>query len=347
MDLKDFTKEDLEWWLLERGEPPYRAEQVLRWLYRQGETDFSRMTNLPLGLRTLLGQEFQVEPLALARVDSSKDGTQKFLFALKDGRQIESVLIPDGHRLTLCLSSQVGCAMGCRFCATARVRPVRNLRAGEIVGQVWEVQRLLGPKRHLTNLVFMGMGEPLANYTSVVRAIKILTAEWGMGFSPRRITVSTVGILPQMCRLIEETRVQLAVSLTATTDALRLELMPISRRYPLAQLLDVCRRLPLPPRKRITFEYVMLAGVNDREEDARRLARLLYGIRAKVNLIPFHPFPGSSFLPSPRARMDAFRRLLLDLGIHATIRESRGIDIQAACGQLAAGFSGEGAAERV
>jgi 23S rRNA (adenine2503-C2)-methyltransferase len=348
VDIKDLTKAELERWLLARGELPYRAGQVLKWIYQQGMVDFARMSNISLGLRTLLGQEFAVERLQCAQVISSADGTHKYLFTLKDKRQIESVLIPDEDRLTLCISSQVGCAMGCGFCATAQVQPVRDLTPGEIVGQVWEVKQALGKEGgaspgdtspgRITNIVLMGMGEPLANYTSVVKALAILAAEWGMGFSPRRITVSTAGLVPQMRQLIKETQVNLAVSLTATTDALRARLMPINKRYPLEELLSACRSLPLAPRRRITFEYVMLKEVNDSEEDARRLARLLHGIRAKVNLIPFNPFPGSSFAPTPRPQIDRFRQLLLDRGVQATTRESRGQDIQAACGQLAAGL---------
>jgi 23S rRNA (adenine2503-C2)-methyltransferase len=336
MDIKDLTKAELERWLLDRGEQPYRAGQVLKWIYQREVTDFARMTDIPLGLRALLEQEFAAEHLEWTLVSSSVDGTRKYLFTLADERKIESVLIPDEDRLTLCISSQVGCAMGCVFCATARVRPVRDLTPGEIVGQVWEVKRALGKEERMTNIVLMGMGEPLANYASVVKALTILTAQWGMGFSPRRITVSTVGLVPQMCQLIEETHVNLAVSLTATTDALRTQLIPINKRYPLEELLSACRSLPLAPRRRITFEYVMLRGVNDSEEDAIRLARLLHGIRAKVNLIPFNPFPGSPFASTPRPQIDRFRQLLLDRGLHATTRESRGQDIQAACGQLVA-----------
>ncbi|MEW6300614.1 MAG: 23S rRNA (adenine(2503)-C(2))-methyltransferase RlmN [Thermodesulfobacteriota bacterium] len=336
MDIKGLTKEELEGWLAERGEKPFRARQTLKWVYQRGAQTFAEMSDLPSALRQVLAREFTVERLSCVRLTPAADGTRKFLFALSDRRQIESVLIPAEDRLTLCVSSQVGCAMGCRFCATARVRPVRDLTAGEIVSQIWEVQRTLPPERRLTNLVFMGMGEPLANYEQLVRALTLVTAEWGFAFSPRRVTVSTVGLVPQMRRLLEETNVNLTVSLTATTDRLRDDLMPINRRYPLAQLLAACRSLPLAPRKRITFAYTMLRGVNDGEEDARRLARLLHGLRAKVNLIPFNPFPGAPFLPSPRPQVERFRQVLLDKGVHASIRESRGQDVQAACGQLAA-----------
>ena len=215
------------------------------------------------------------------------------------------------------------------------MRPVRNLTAGEIVAQVWEIQRELDADQQLTNVVFMGMGEPLANYDQVVKAIEVLTAEWGLSFSPRRVTVSTVGLVPQMQRLLDETRVNLTVSLSATTDELRTRLMPVNTRYPLGQLLDACRSLPARSRRRLTFAYTMLAGVNDGLADARRLVKLLHGIPAKVNLIPFNTFPGSNFASSPRLHIDRFRQLLLDKGVLATIRESRGQDVLAACGQLA------------
>jgi 23S rRNA (adenine2503-C2)-methyltransferase len=336
MDIKGLTKTELERWFLEREEKPFRATQVLKWVYQRGAETFSDMTNLPTSLRATLAQEFSVDRLACVHVSPATDGTRKYLFALTDQRQIESVLIPAEDRLTLCLSSQAGCAMGCRFCATAQVRPVRDLTAGEIVSQIWEVQHALPPGQHLTNLVFMGMGEPLANYENLIKALTVVTAEWGCNFSPRRVTVSTVGLVPQMQRLLEETTVNLTVSLTATTDHLRDELMPINKRYPLQQLLDACRSLPIAPRKRITFAYTMLKGVNDSDEDAKRLVKLLHGLRAKVNLIPFNVFPGAPYLLTPRPQIDRFRMLLLERGVHATVRESRGQDVQAACGQLAA-----------
>ena len=310
MDIKNLTKAELERWCVDKGERPFRARQALKWLYQRGAQTFAEMSDLPSAMRTLLGQEFSIERLTGVHLALAADGTRKYLFALADNRQIESVLIPAEDRLTLCISSQVGCAMGCRFCATAQVRPVRDLTAAEILSQVWEVQRTLAPGERLTNLVFMGMGEPLANYEQLVKALTIATAEWGLNLSPRRVTVSTVGLVPQMRRLLEETNVNLTVSLTATTDGLRDELMPVNKRYPLAQLLNACRTLPLAPRKRITFAYVMLKGANDSDEDARRLARLLHGLRAKVNLIPFNPFPGSPFLSTPRPQIERFRQFL-------------------------------------
>ena len=336
MDIKSLTKTDLESWLVGRGEKPYRAGQILKWLYQRGATTFDQMSDLSLVLRTQLAQAFSINRLACVRMTQANDDTRKFLFALADDRYIESVLIPAEGRLTLCISSQVGCAMGCRFCATAQVRPVRDLTATEIINQIWEAQRTLPAEQKLTNLVFMGMGEALANYDHVMKALGVITAEWGFNFSPRRVTVSTVGLVPQMHRLLSETNVNLTVSLTATTNELRNTLMPVNRRFPLEQLLAACRTLPMSPRKRVTFAYTMLKDVNDSNDDARRLTRLLHGIRAKVNLIPFNPFPGTSFLPTPRPQIDQFRQILLDKGIHATVRESRGQDAQAACGQLAA-----------
>lgn len=338
MDIKELTKTDLEAWMRERGEKPYHARQVLKWLYQRGATSFAAMTDVSTVLRARLEQEFSIAKLGCVRMTSAADGTRKFLFALHDGRYIESVQIPAEDRLTLCVSSQVGCAMGCRFCATATVRPIRDLTAGEIVSQIWDVQQTLPVAQRLTNLVFMGMGEPLANYDQLVKAIEIITAEWGCNFSPRRVTVSTVGLVPQMKRLLEETSVNLTVSLTATTNTLRDDLMPVNRRFPLEQLLETCRTLPIAPRKRVTFAYTMLKDVNDSEADAKRLTKLLQGFRLKVNLIPFNPFPGSEFQASPRPRIEYFRQALLDKGIMATIRESRGQDAQAACGQLAAAF---------
>ena len=322
-------------WLAARGESAYRVEQILAWAYRRRVASFTDMRNVPRTLRAGLAADFTLPALRPATVLTSADGTRKLLFQLDRQAAIESVLIPDAPRLTLCISSQAGCGMACAFCATARLGLVRNLTPAEIVGQVLAAQEVLAPDERITNLVFMGMGEPLANYESLVQAIEILTADWGVGFSGRRITVSTVGLVPAMERLVRETPVNLAVSLSGTTDAQRDRLMPVNRRYPLAQLLAMCRALPIPQRRRITFEYVLLAGVNDSVDDARRLARLLRGIRSKVNLIPFNPFPGSGFTSASPVTVRHFQEQLLAAGVHATVRQGRGQDIQAACGQLA------------
>jgi 23S rRNA (adenine2503-C2)-methyltransferase len=325
----------LRGWIAARGFPSYRGTQVLSWVYRRGATDFSAMSNLPRDLRAALAAEFVIRRLTPAVIKRSADGTRKLLFSLDAGVAIESVLIPDPPRLTLCISSQAGCGMGCTFCATARMGLVHNLSAAEIVGQVLAAQAELQAGEHISNIVFMGMGEPLANYDELVQAIEILTAEWGVGLSARRITVSTVGLVPAMARLVQDTAVNLAVSLSATTDAQRVSLMPVNRRYPLETLLTMCRSLPIPERRRITFEYVMLAGVNDTLEDADRLIKLLRGIRSKVNLIPFNPFPGAGFSCPSDAVIGRFQDRLLAAHVHATIRHSRGRDIAAACGQLA------------
>jgi 23S rRNA (adenine2503-C2)-methyltransferase len=346
-DIQDVDLAAMERWCDDVGEPRYRAAQVLAWVHHRAADDFAAMSNLGKALRRRLVETFAIGRLRPSHVANAADGTRKMLFALPaDGgagrpASIESVLIPQTDRpggardrLTLCISSQAGCGMGCGFCATARMGLVRNLRPAEIVGQVRAAQALAAPAT-VTNVVLMGMGEPLANYDAVRLALEILTAEWGYAISPRRITVSTVGLAPLIPRFIAETRVNLAVSLHGTTDERRERLVPVNRRYPLATLLAACREVPLARRKRITFEYVMLAGENDADADARRLVGLLHGLRAKVNLIPFNPFPGVGYVPSPRARVVRFQELLLAQGVHATIRESRGSDIQAACGQLA------------
>jgi 23S rRNA (adenine2503-C2)-methyltransferase len=326
--------------LAELGVPDYRSRQVLAWVYGRGATDPAAMSDLPRDLRERLAERLAGPALETRQISRSADGTVKMLLQLHDDEVVEGVLIPDDDRLTLCVSSQVGCGMGCGFCATARLGLRRNLRVEEIVGQIVRAREVLAGEKvgcgQLTNLVFMGMGEPLHNLDRLLAAIEILTAPWGLAISPRRITVSTVGLVPQMRRLLESTKVHLAVSLSATTEEKRRELMPVTKRYGLAELMETCRTLPLPRRKRITFEYVMLAGENDSDQDARRLVGLLHGIRAKVNLILFNPFPGAGFAPSPRDRVERFQALLLQHGVHATIRESRGPDIAAACGQLAA-----------
>jgi 23S rRNA (adenine2503-C2)-methyltransferase len=332
-DIRDLLLPELEQAVLESGQPRFRAKQIAQWLYALRVESFAGMSNLPADLREYLKQHFKLDPLAAVAVDSSSDGTTKLLLRLSDGREVESVIIPSPDRTTLCISSQAGCAMKCAFCATARMGLERNLSAAEIVGQVIAASRHLAEGQHLTNYVFMGMGEPLANYPRLLRALRIMTSPWAMGISPRRITVSTVGLVPMIEKLMADTTVHLAVSLTATTNELRDRLAPINRRYPLEQLIETCRRLDLG-RRRITFEYVMLAGVNDSPADAARLARLLAPLRAKVNLIFFNPFRGSEFESSSRETVERFQSVLYKSNLTATIRESRGQDIAAACGQL-------------
>ena len=332
------TPEALAEPLQRAGIAPYRAGQVLSWIYGRGVVDPEAMTNLPRELRALLAGELAPPALDAVNVARSVDGTRKFAFRLADGELIESVLIPDRHRMTLCVSSQVGCAMGCGFCATARLGLRRHLTPDEIVAQVMFARRHLEEEPlgcgHLTNIVFMGMGEPLHNLENLIAALGILTAPWGLSISPRRITVSTVGLVPQMRELLERTQANLAVSLSATTEEGRRELMPVTRKYSLQELMDACRELPVPRRRRITFEYVMLAGVNDSRDDARRLVRLLHGIRGKVNLLPLNEAPGIPFRRPDEARVDAFARVLAEHGVRVSVRKSRGRDIRAACGQL-------------
>ena len=339
----DHSRTELEAWCDTAGVPRYRAAQIATWLYRHGVRDFAAMTNLPAEVRTGLTAAFRIGLPELVHVSRSFDGTRKLLLRLADGATVEGVLIPDEDRLTLCVSTQVGCAMGCGFCATATLGLGRHLRRGEIVGQFLVARSLVadeleahgGPER-ISNMVFMGMGEPLHNYEGTVGAIETLTSDWGVDFSHRRITVSTVGLLPEMQRLLADTQVNLAVSLTAIDQDVRRTIMPVSKKYPVEDLLATCRALPLPRRKRITFEYVMLAGVNDAPAQAKALARALTGIRCKVNLIPFNPFPGAAFGRSDDVTVAKFQDALRNAGIHATVRESRGPDIAAACGQLVA-----------
>jgi len=354
-NIKDLSKEQFTSYLRERGQPSYRAAQVWQWLYQKRAVSFDEMSNLSAALRRQLAADFSISRPGIARQSESRDGTIKFLFELADGETIESVLIPEMHRLTLCISTQAGCGFGCAFCATALMGLKRNLRASEIVDQVLEAGRALDShpslslegreqgrgisygagKRRITHVVLMGMGEPLANYAQTVQALESLTdAAWGIGISPRRITLSSVGLVPQIQKLMEETRVNLAISLHAANDELRGELMPVNRRYSLKQLIDCCRSLPIPRRKRITFEYVLLKGVNDFDEDARGLCRLLSGVRCKVNVIPFNPHPGSSFERPGEAAISRFGQILQEQGFQVNVRRPRGDDIQAACGQL-------------
>jgi 23S rRNA (adenine2503-C2)-methyltransferase len=334
-DIKDLSFKDLAAYLHERKQPAYRAKQIRQWLFQKRAGAFSEMTNLSRPLREQLEEHFTISRLRTLRRAEARDGTVKFLFGLGDGESIESVLIPEARRLTLCISTQAGCGFGCAFCATAVLGLKRNLTASEIVDQVLEASRTLIGNERITHVVLMGMGEPLANYAQTVNALEIITdGEWGVGISPRRVTLSTVGLVPQIEKLMEETKVNLAISLHAPTNALRGELMPVNRKYSLEQLLDCCRKLPIPRRKRITFEYVLLGGVNDSEQQARQLARVLRGIPSKVNVIPFNPHPGSRFSRPAPVQIELFQDVLRDEGVQINVRRPRGDDIQAACGQL-------------
>jgi len=334
-DLLGLTRGELEAWAEAQGEPAYRGRQVFKWLYQKRGRDPTAWSDLPRAFRAHLAERATIGRPGVAREEVSRDGTRKFLLGLGDGARIESVLIPDEDRLTACISSQAGCALECAFCLTALMGLRRNLGVGEIVGQVLALQDAVPSGGRISHIVLMGMGEPFANFGNVERALRILTDQDGPGFSPRRVTLSTVGLVPGIRRLAASgLHVNLAISLSGTTDGQRSRLMPVNRRYPLAELLAACREYPLPPRRRITFEYVLMAGVNDTPEDARRLVGLLRGIRCKVNLLPLNESPLLPFRASPRPRVEAFQGILHAGGLTATIRESRGHDISAACGML-------------
>ena len=334
-NLLEYTPLELESLAQECGEPAYRGRQLAYWIYQKNVLHFELMTDVPKHFRSRLSAEAVIGAPIVDHVVTSADGSRKFILTLSDRKRIHAVLMPDDDRLTLCLSTQVGCGFACTFCFTGTMGLVRNLTAGEIVGQFLAVRRALPEDRRVTHLVFMGMGEPLANYNATVKALRIFSDPLGCGFSPRRITVSTVGLVKGVERLARENlHVNLAISLHATTDEQRNFLMPINRGYPLGDLLAACRRFQAPVRRRIFFEYVLLDRVNDSTEDAGRLVQLLRGLRAKVNLIPFNEWPGAQFRRPPLPRILAFQKILLDHGLIATIRWSKGEDIGAACGQL-------------
>jgi 23S rRNA (adenine2503-C2)-methyltransferase len=336
-DIKDLTNDQLILWLESKGLEPYRAAQILKWIYLRQTDTFDIMTDVGKEIRKLLSRHFSIARLEKARIETSQDGSKKYLFKLNDGKHVESVLIPEKDHYTLCISTQVGCAQGCRFCLTARGGLVRNLTRGEIIAQVRDVSKCLdGPKR-LTNIVLMGMGEPLANYINVVSAINTITdSNYGLGFSSRRLTLSTAGLVPKLSSLGRDTSVNLAISLNATDNKTRNMLMPINRKYPLEKLLDACAGYPLLPRRRITFEYILIKGINDSITDAKRLVTLLRPIRAKINLIPFNEYEGSEFNRPEESAIFNFKEILNKNDYTAIIRHSKGQDISAACGQLRA-----------
>ena len=341
-NLLGLTRTELEAFVVTLGAKPFRARQLMKWIYKRGVGDFSAMTDLARDLRAALEQHAEVRAPEIVTTQASADGTRKWMLragAADDVNQcIEMVFIPEPDRGTLCISSQVGCALDCSFCATAQQGFNRNLTAAEIVGQVWLANRELGytgEERIITNVVFMGMGEPLANYRNVVPAIEVMLDDFGFDLSRRRVTLSTSGLAPQILRLAQDCNVALAVSLHAPTDELRNELVPINRKHPIKELLEACwTYLDAQNGRSITFEYVMLAGVNDSDGHALELARLLKGRAAKVNLIPFNHFPGTRYRRSEAQRISRFRDLLNARGVIATTRRTRGDDIDAACGQL-------------
>ena len=339
-DLRSLGLDALTDFVGELGEKPYRARQIFKWLHQRGARRFDEMTDLKKNFRGALSGRASISCLSPAKVERARDGTRKYAFLTSKGDTIETVFIPDASsegRNTLCISSQVGCAIDCKFCLTASLGLIRNLTFGEIVEQVTRVKEDLGGEASpptVGNIVLMGMGEPLQNYGAVVEALATLSSELSHHISPRRITVSTSGLAPRIVRLGQDTSVNLAVSLNATTDEVRSRIMPINRRYNIAAVLDACRAFPLANRRRITFEYVLLAGVNDSDEDARRLARLLRGIRSKVNLIPFNEHPFSPFVSPTAERVVSFQRIVQGAGYSVFVRTARGDDISAACGQL-------------
>ncbi len=334
-NVADLELAELEQALESLGHRRFHARQIFAWIYRRGITDFALMSDLGQELRAQLAASFTIATPHVVRSETSQDGTTKFLLRLMDGKQIEAVFIPDTPSQTFCVSTQVGCAMKCGFCLTGRMGIERNLTSGEIAGQVRVLARELGMLGARFNIVLMGMGEPLHNYDATMKALRILADEHGFAVSGRRITLSTVGVLPALERLATEPFMpNLAISLHATTEEQRDALVPINRKYGLKELLDACRRFPLKRRERITFEYVMLRDVNDTPEDARRLVRLLSGIKGKVNLLPLNEAAGIPFERPSDDRVNTFARILSEHGVTVSVRTSRGRDIRAACGQL-------------
>lgn len=340
VNLLGLDRRGLEGFFASLGEKPFRAAQVLKWMHQLGVSDFELMTNLSRELRQKLIEVAEIRPPEVVFDQASSDGTHKWVLRLDSGNCIETVFIPDGERGTLCVSSQVGCALECSFCSTARQGFNRNLTTAEIIGQLRAAYQFFGARhrdqRMITNVVLMGMGEPLLNFDNVVAAVNIMTDDDAYGLSKRRVTLSTAGVVPALDRLSEVTDISLAVSLHAPNDELRNELVPLNRKYPIAELMAACKRYAYAGngKRKITFEYVMLDGVNDSPEHARQLARLLRGVPSKVNLIPFNPFPETRYRRSGNAVITEFWRILMDAGLTTVTRRTRGDDIDAACGQL-------------
>lgn len=341
-DLKNMPLAELTAYIRLLKLPEFRARQIFAWLYRPQVTSFTQMTDLSKDLREKLDAIASISTIYTEKIEVSQDGTRKFAFRLRDGNLIESVLIPEGERQTLCVSSQVGCAMGCSFCLTSRMGFTRNLSTAEIVNQVTSVNNLLAEegKAGVNNLVFMGMGEPLANLDNLLPALEILIDQRGLDFSERKITVSTCGLVSKLDRFGAATRVNLAVSLHAANDQVRDVLMPVNKTYPLAELLTALKKFPLQKRKRIMIEYIMIRDVNDSDQDARDLVRILKGIPCKINLLPLNECPALPFRRPADARVLAFQHILWQADYTVLIRNSRGDDISAACGQLAGRLDG-------
>jgi 23S rRNA (adenine2503-C2)-methyltransferase len=338
-NILDLDRNELIGWLNGQRIEPYRADQILKWIYLRQTDRFERMTDIAKEIRSLFDDHFAISRLQIENIETSKDGSRKYLFKLKDEKYIESVLIPERDHYTLCISSQVGCAQNCEFCLTASGGFQRNLTKAEIVSQVRDVKNDLQDSTPLSNLVFMGMGEPLANYKNLVDAIEVITdSSLGLGFAGRRVTVSTAGLVSRLADLGRDTQVNLAVSLNATDNTTRSRLMPINRKFPIEKLLEACQDFPLRGGRRITFEYVLLKGVNDSVKNARRLADLLRPIKSKINLIPFNSHPGCRYQRPDEDTILRFQKILIDKNYTVMIRQSKGQDISAACGQLAGKF---------
>ena len=340
VNLLDFDADGLTAWFAEQGEKPFRAKQVLRWMHRSGVADFDAMTDIAKSLREKLKARAVVAPPVVVSDKLSDDGTRKFLIDVGNGNAVETVFIPEDDRGTLCISTQAGCALDCAFCSTGKQGFNRNLTVSEIIGQLWQANNALGvvhgDERVISNVVMMGMGEPLANFENTVAALRLMLDDHAYGLSRRRVTVSTSGLVPVMDRLREECPVALAVSLHAPNDALRDQLVPINQKYPLKELMAACQRyLEKAPRDFVTFEYTMIDGINDTDAHARELLGLVRHVPCKFNLIPFNPFPGSPFRRSAAERVRRFADILMQAGIVTTTRKTRGDDIDAACGQLA------------
>lgn len=341
INLLDYNLAQLRVYLKSIGEQPFRAQQLIQWIHHVGLKDFDKMTNLSKSLRAKLQDLCEIRVPEILTAQIASDGTRKWLLKLSCGNSVETVYIPEATRGTLCVSSQVGCALTCSFCSTAKQGFNRNLSTGEIIGQVWVAVRELSKidgvhDKHITNVVMMGMGEPLLNFDNVIAAMDLMMDDFAYGLSKRRVTLSTSGVVPEMLRLKEKSSVALAVSLHAPTDELRNELVPINRKYPLKELMHVCRDyFEAEPRRKVTFEYVMLKDVNDTDAHARALIKLLSDVPCKVNLIPFNPFPNAPYARSTQQQIDRFRMLLIRAGINTITRKTRGDDIDAACGQLA------------
>ena len=335
VDLAGLELNELEEFVQSLGHKKFHAKQLYHWIWKRGVTDFKEMTNLSLELRNALEEKATVSMPEVVKHDVSSDGTQKFVLKLSDGRQIESVFIPDTPKQTFCVSTQVGCAMGCAFCLTGKMGLIRHLTAAEISAQVRLLARKLDLLDKSFNIVLMGMGEPLQNYDNTMKALRMLNQKDGLDMHPKRVTLSTVGLVPMMDKLAqEELMPNLAVSLHAATEETRRALVPPTKKYSLHDLIEACKRFPLSKRRRIMFEYVMLAGVNDSDEDARKLVKVLSGVKAKVNLLPLNAAAGIPFERPSDERVNAFAKILADRGLMVSVRKSRGRDIRAACGQL-------------